>query len=379
MKILTLSNCPLVEHQGSGYNVLNFCKGLRQRGHEVDVFGPASYEPLAFLKKARRHRQSLGMAVRAVFHLGRKKTDLVEFYGAESWLAVTLLRKLKRRNFLLVAHSNGIETHFTEKQEYYLGHSTFDGAPPRWYQTIFKPPVERAFTQVDALVTVSRSDREYVLHKGYQDDPHVIAIENALPDNFLGLPVNFQRPKVLGFCGSWLPAKGTEILRTDVSRILTDFPDAEFKIIGVGRHFLKEHYFPANTWPRIRVFSFVEDKRTLQQFYQSIGILVVPSVYESFGLAMAEAMACGCAVVAAKTGFAAHLRHGIEALVINQPQSPLFYQALKELFLNEQKRLSIARAGYQRVQSLRWDSSVQQLESAYAHWLDEFRKNKRPA
>lgn len=42
MKILVISNCPLEESQGSGYVIINFCRGLSERRHEVDLFGPQS-------------------------------------------------------------------------------------------------------------------------------------------------------------------------------------------------------------------------------------------------------------------------------------------------------------------------------------------------
>ena len=112
MKILSLSNCPLVESQGSGYVILNFCRGLRDRGHEVDLFGPESYEPFQAFRKAKSYRQTLGMLFFALRQLAQKKYDLVELYGGESWLAASILSKINHRNFLLVSHSNGLETYF---------------------------------------------------------------------------------------------------------------------------------------------------------------------------------------------------------------------------------------------------------------------------
>lgn len=49
MRILTISNCQLVESLGSGYVIVNFCRHLRERGHDVDLYEPESFEPLPFL------------------------------------------------------------------------------------------------------------------------------------------------------------------------------------------------------------------------------------------------------------------------------------------------------------------------------------------
>ena len=97
------------------------------------------------------------------------------------------------------------------------------------------------------------------------------------------------------------------------------------------------------------------------------------SIYESFNLVSAEAMACGCALVANKTGFAASLKHREEAMLIDQPLSPYLYEAVKELLLNESLRMKIAQMGYERVQNLRWDLAIDKLEMTYSEWLVDFR------
>ncbi|MFM6255505.1 MAG: glycosyltransferase, partial [Dolichospermum sp.] len=112
MKILTISNCPLIESQGSGYVIINFTRGLQERGHEVDLFGPDAYEPLQFLRgRANQYRQALGMLFFCLLQINKKKYDIIEFYGAESWLTVSFLTLFKNRHYLIVSHSNGLETH----------------------------------------------------------------------------------------------------------------------------------------------------------------------------------------------------------------------------------------------------------------------------
>jgi len=51
--------------------------------------------------------------------------------------------------------------------------------------------------------------------------------------------------------------------------------------------------------------------------------------------------------------------------------SPFLYNAARELLLDEALRLRIARAGYNLVQSLRWEQAVGRLESTYQSWLKE--------
>ncbi len=64
MQILTLSNCPLEESQGSGYVILNTTRCLVKQGHQVDLVSDEEILVFKFLKsRARIYRIMLGMAV----------------------------------------------------------------------------------------------------------------------------------------------------------------------------------------------------------------------------------------------------------------------------------------------------------------------------
>src|SRR5207248_2714683 len=99
-----------------------------------------------------------------------------------------------------------------------------------------------------------------------------------------------------------------------------------------------------------------------------ISIFVFPSVIESFGLALAEAMARGCAVVATKVGFASELTHGASALLLEAAESPKLYEAVHELILDSELRSRISQAGRQAVQHLRWKDAIAKLSDTYTEW-----------
>jgi glycosyltransferase involved in cell wall biosynthesis len=373
MKILTISNCPLIESQGSGYIIVNFARGLQERGHEVDVFGPESYEPLQFLRgRANQYRQALGMLFFAYFKLQKKKYDVIEFYGAEAWLTISVLHHLKNRSYLMISHSNGLETNVNEVMSKYK-EVYCDLVPKKWYQLNQSILFTQTFTKVDGIITVSQYEINYALQKKYQSPLNILAIENSLLNDYLKININLQRDHIVAYCGSWLPRKGIQLIKNDIPKILIEFPDSIFKLIGIGNNFKKEEHFPREICSRIEVIPFVDNKETLKTIYQTVSILIMPSIYESFGLVSAEGMACGCALVANKTGFAASLKHREEAMLIDEPLSPYLYESVKELLLDESLRIKIAQTGYKRVQSLRWDLAIDKLERTYSQWLHEFR------
>jgi glycosyltransferase involved in cell wall biosynthesis len=366
MNVLSLSNSPLTKEQGSGYVVMNFAEGLRDRGHEVDAFGPADFDPLPGLRgKLKRYRLTMGIAYKALEQVSRKKYDLIEIYGAEGWLAVNLLSKPAKKP-LIVSHSNGIEPHVTAvMKELGKGTASHSG----WYKNFIASAERSYFDRSHALVTVSEYDRDYALKQHFQKPSRIVAINNALPDAYLGQKIDLNRSRVVGFCGSWIARKGSDLIKSDIAKVLNRFPDSIFKLVGVGPNFVKEEHFPAEICDRIEIIPFVSDKEALRQIYQSISILIMPSLYESFGLVAAEAMSSGCALVSAKTGFAYELTDLREAVILAQPVSPKLEEAVSMLLTNDSLRRKIAKAGYERVQHLRWDASIDTLERNYQNWL----------
>jgi glycosyltransferase involved in cell wall biosynthesis len=349
--------------------ILNYLRRLRAKGHHVDLVGTESLELFPFLKKARSYRITLGMLLRTLRQLFGRRYDLIEFYGVEAWLSISLLRLLPGPKPVLVAHSNGLETHCHEQLIKHLGAISPDGERASCYQKIFNPPIARAFTQADGIVTVSEFDRDYAIANRYQPAERIVAIANPLSDEFLGLPVAFQRPQVLGFCGSWIPRKGVAVIRTDAAKLLRIFPECRLKLIGVGHNFVTAACFPVELCDRIEVIPFLETKSDLRRAYESLSILLMPSVYESFGLAAAEAMACGCALVAARTGFAASLEDRESAMLMEAPESPHLFECTRALLLDDELRIRVAQQGYARVQSLRWEEAANALEATYQSWI----------
>jgi glycosyltransferase involved in cell wall biosynthesis len=147
--------------------------------------------------------------------------------------------------------------------------------------------------------------------------------------------------------------------------------------MGVGADFSLSDTFPADVHARIEINAFVMDREALRAAYRRCAIVIAPSQYESFGLAAAEAMACGCALVASRTGFAAGLRDGIEACLLPTPSSPHLYACVKSLMENTRTRIAVAAGGYQRVQQLRWGVAADTLASHYSGWLAELRGSRQ--
>ncbi|MEB3201091.1 MAG: glycosyltransferase [Synechococcaceae cyanobacterium] len=439
MRILSLSNCPLDVSQGSGYIVLRYSEGLRQCGHRVTLLGPESFDPWPQLGgKMRSWRLALGLALCALRHWRRPErgrgdiqgqlpgrsqgelhagsqgetrrdgrstgpsegsrhdasndpcggpggdratgadgpADLIEFYGGEAWLALALLRLLPGRPALVI-HANGLESHFFGT----LISASRLGLVPHPYASWHQPNPIRlfdwAFRHADALVTVSDAEARYARRRRYQPPGRLLALANPLDPLWLDQPCLPSHERLIGYCGSWIPSKGTTLLARALAAVLPRHPDWSVLLIGVGSDFDPAAWFPAPLLPRIAVVPLERDKARLQQLYRRLAIACFPSLFESFGLALAEAMSCGVACLSTSTGYAADLEHGRQAWLLPSPPSAAALEdGLERLIADAPLRQRLASGGHQAVQRLRWPAAIHSLDGFYRELVAE---RRRPA
>lgn len=371
LTVLSLTNTPADAATGSGYVVLGYAEALRARGHAVRVVDPAGYEPLPRLHRAHQYKQAVGMALRAVREARRAPPDVLELWGGEAWLAALRLRRMGGRTSLVVARSNGLEPHCARYFEAARRAGELDRE--RWYHRDPSGWFERGFRSVDALVTVSGFDRSFALERGYLAPERVLALPNPLPDSYLDLPaLPEDREPVIGFCGSWIPRKGVRLLAQAIPALLRELPAWRLLLVGCGELRPADH-FPSDVVDRIRVVPHASREGELPALYRSMRLLVMPSIYESFGLVAAEAMACATPVLGPPTGLLASLAAGREYLALPERTAEALVAALRRAALDPALCSAVGLAGRKRVQELRWDRATDRLESAYREWLAELR------
>lgn len=364
MRILVYSNCPLDPSLGSGKVRVRLSEGLRARGHEVEVIEPSQIEWRPGLRAGRRFRIALGALLHLRRRLARERFDVVEIDGGEfGWLAWWLFRQ--RRRPLLVHRTDGCEL------------MVDDGPAPaggrRWRQFFSRLHAQlnvASFTHIDACVTVCGLDRRFLVETKRLAADAVRAVPNAVDDEFLAYPEPGPRPARLVFFGSWIERKGVSTLVESATAVMTATPGLELDVLGGCRPAeVVRAAFPEALRSRIHVAGRLEIHELAARLARS-SILVFPTRYEGYGMATAEAMACGCAVITTPTGFGGDLHDGVDSLVVPVGNAAALTAAVHRLVNDSELRLQLARAGWQRVQTHRWVESVRLIEDAYATWLN---------
>lgn len=367
LRVAAYLTCPPDSALGSAYVALGFAERLAERGHDVAIVDPSLYEPFRWIPRANFYRQTLGLLAHSLRSLIRRDRDVLVFYGGEAWLTIGLLSLLPRRlRPLLVAHSNGLEPHCA---------AILRAAPPekaapkkRWFQVDLSELTSWGFRRVDGLIVVSEFEGRYAKERGWPANGRLLVLENPLPPKFLGLPAAEERQEVVGFCGSWIHRKGIARLVREIPMFLRRNEHWRFRVLGNSGEGLEQE-FPRDVRDRVEWVRPLSREAELADEYRRLAVLVSPSIYESFGLVVAEAMASGCALVASPVGFASELRNGEEALLCDAAEPGHLAKALEELARDPLLRRKVARAGWRRVQGLRWEAAVERLEAALRNWL----------
>jgi len=175
-------------------------------------------------------------------------------------------------------------------------------------------------------------------------------------------PHTARRHYVL-FVGSVASCKNLERL-LEAFRIISRRLPHRLKIVGAPsaalRRFdgLKEVRSQSGS-DRIEIAGPIEDHRQLARIYQQADLLIFPSLYESFGLPVLEAMACGTPVVASDIPALAELT-GDAAVLVNPYDVEAMAEAMYNVLTDNALRTTLAERGFRRAGHFSWRKCARQ-------------------
>lgn len=149
-------------------------------------------------------------------------------------------------------------------------------------------------------------------------------IYNTLPKNFSirQTPRKFGQPVTIGVVSRLETIKGMDLVLPAYAEILKHHPDAKLIIVGDGslRQSMERQAEALNCSGTV-TWAGRQPQERLQEWYDRIDILLMPSRSEGFGLTAIEAMASGCIVVASRTGGLPEVVKDQEAGLLHESES----------------------------------------------------------
>ena len=159
------------------------------------------------------------------------------------------------------------------------------------------------------------------------------------------------------FVGRLERRKGIHVLLEVIPRILSKYSHVSFRLVGNdaitdfdGKTYRQKFEQSSKSLLNRVKFLGILSNDELNKEYQNCDIFVAPSTYESFGLIYLEAWQYAKPVIGCDVGGIPEvIEKGVSGL-LSEPENPeLFMEDLERLIIDEELRITIGRAGRQRL------------------------------
>lgn len=178
-------------------------------------------------------------------------------------------------------------------------------------------------------------------------------IPNGLDFEEFGIDITPEErdPFRVGMLWHRLSWKGSAIGLAALREVHEAYPMLHLELFGVDPA-------PANL-PEWVTYTQNPSRPELRALYNRCAIFVTPSFAEGWALPPAEAMQCGCALVATAIGGHADYVIDGKTAIATIPQDPASIRsAISGLFSSPEKRLEIAREGNDWIQKYTWEQAT---------------------
>ncbi|MFQ3201253.1 MAG: glycosyltransferase involved in cell wall biosynthesis, partial [Zhongshania sp.] len=172
--------------------------------------------------------------------------------------------------------------------------------------------------------------------------------------------------RIMATVSSDQPLKGMRYLLEAVAAVIPRYPDLELLLVGTPKEGGESSRLIRDLGlsKHIRAVSGISTE-DLVKYYNEASVVVVPSIYEGFGLPAGEAMACGTALISTDGGALPEVV-GDAAIQVPIRDSKAIAEVLDTLLASPAWRDELAAAGRARIEELFcWKRAAQQMTNYY--------------
>ncbi len=169
------------------------------------------------------------------------------------------------------------------------------------------------------------------------------------------------------FVGRLVTQKGVEVLLRAFDAVLRRCPESRLVIAGEGdlELYLERVACHLGFPDRVRMVGW-QTGAALVELYQRAQVVVVPSLYEPFGIVALEAMACGRPVVASRVGGLAEiLEDAVEGYLVTRGDHLELARRLAGLLRDPQLRERMGAAARRRAAGFGWERTARETLALY--------------
>ncbi len=338
-----------------GYKVVyEYANRLQARGHSVTVVHPRNEDTR---QGAVEHLKSHLWK----YKLQLKHRPLIPWFKLHPDVGLRLAPDLRERfipdadaifatAFSTAFHVNGYSA--SKGRKFYLiqSYETWQG-PEERVKASWKLPLHK--------VVVSRWLLRIAQEMGEADKATHIPLGLDFSHLNITAPISGRLAPRVGMLAHLNEIKGTRDGVTALELAKKKLPALQAVLFGTHQRF--------NWFPEWVEYVQLPSPTRLMELYNSCRVFLHPSWLEGWGLPAAEAMACGCALVAAANeGVHEFAVDGENALLAPIKQPDKLARRLVEILTDDDLRIRLAEAGHKQIQRFSWDNAVDSLERLLA-------------
>lgn len=221
------------------------------------------------------------------------------------------------------------------------------------------------------IIAVSKTTKKDIMHY-YQIPENKIKViyngfdnksnnQNRLFNNENPLIEYLNKNKYILFVGTLQPRKNISFLIAAFAQVLPQFPDLKLVIVG-KKGWLYDHIFSEISRLKIEqsiLFTGFASDTEKTYAYMKAQCLVLPSLYEGFGLPVLEAMDNDCPVLASFTSSLPEV--GKDAAIYFDPKDVSdLTEDITTILTNKTIRDTLIKKGHERVKEFSWETCAKQ-------------------
>lgn len=215
----------------------------------------------------------------------------------------------------------------------------------------------RSYKKAEQIIAVSPSTRKVLLQHYFVSPATCSTIPNGVDLSEFHPLHQVRRPNSLLFIGRLEKRKGIDFLIKAVACVRYIIPDVKVYLVGGGNldrstvQYIKRH----NLMPHLSFEGTIPDKM-VNVWYNRVTAVVIPSVFEGFGLTAIESMASGTPVIATRVdGLKDIVIHGKNGLLAAYNDDRALGAHIINVLTDEGMRQKLVQHGFHTVnRSYNW-------------------------
>lgn len=168
----------------------------------------------------------------------------------------------------------------------------------QFWKRIFIPFERKTYQLAAQIVSVSEATKSALVEKYHIAAEKIVVIHNAVDTGRFHPLGTKKTPNLVLYVGRIDKRKGIEFLIRSMALVRERMPDAHLLVGGKGGCLVKMKSLVKQLQlePNVTFLGFVPDDQ-LNELYNRAQCVVVPSIFEGFGITVIEALAAGTRVV----------------------------------------------------------------------------------